>query len=129
MEKVRVELGTGSPNTITRMLDAWRGQLGERLRQLSALPDVPSSVGQAMIELWRLATEHAERVLESRFADERAALDAARAQLAARSVKPGTSAYKTPKPSAAQAQTARDLAEHVCRHPGWPNAGQPRAAR
>ena len=61
VEKVRAELGTGSPNTITRMLDAWRSKLGERIRELSALPDLPGSVGQAMVELWRLATEHAER--------------------------------------------------------------------
>lgn len=67
MEKVRVELGTGSPNTITRMLDAWRSQLGDRLRQLSALPEVPDSVGKAMFELWRLAADHA---LDSRFASE-----------------------------------------------------------
>ena len=31
VEKVRAELGTGSPNTVTRMLDVWRGHLGERL--------------------------------------------------------------------------------------------------
>lgn len=51
VEKIRAALGTGSPNTVTRMLDAWRGQLGERLRQLSALPDMPNPVGQAMMEL------------------------------------------------------------------------------
>jgi hypothetical protein len=76
VEKVRAELGTGSPNTITRMLDAWRGELGERLRQLNTLPDMPSPVGQAMIELWRLATEHVEGVIEGRFATARASLEA-----------------------------------------------------
>lgn len=113
VEKVRVELGTGSPNTITRMLDAWRSQLGERLRQLSALPDVPSSVGQAMIELWRLASEHAERVLESRFASERATLDAARAQLV-RERETWEIRLQDAETRAAQAQAARDLAEHAC---------------
>ena len=113
VEKVRIELGTGSPNTITRMLDAWRGQLGERLRQLSALPEVPGAVGQAMIELWRLATEHAEGLLESRFANERSALAAAHAQLA-RERETWELRLQAAETSVAQAQTARDLAEHAC---------------
>lgn len=29
VEKIRVALGTGSPNTITRMLDTWRSGLAE----------------------------------------------------------------------------------------------------
>jgi chromosome segregation ATPase len=114
VEKVRAELGTGSPNTITRMLDAWRSQLGERLRQLTTLPEVPSSVGQAMIELWRLATKHAEHVLEGRFADERAALAAAQTQLA-QEREHWDARLQTAETQVAQAQTARDLAEHACR--------------
>lgn len=83
VEKVRAALGTGSPNTVTRMLEVWRSQFGERLRRLRALPEVPTQVGQAMIELWRLAVEHAERTIASRLADDRAALEAAvQAQLA-----------------------------------------------
>ncbi|WP_243048730.1 DNA-binding protein [Dyella sp. RRB7] len=114
VEKVRAELGTGSPNTITRMLDAWRGQLGERLRQLSTLPEVPSSVGQAMIELWRLASDHAERSLDSRFANERGVLAAARNQLA-QERETWEAKLQTAEITVAQAQTARDLAEHACR--------------
>lgn len=113
VEKVRVALGTGSPNTITRMLDSWRGQLGERLRQLSALPDVPDPVGQVMIELWRLAVEQAERTVEARLATERATLEAAQAQLA-QEREAWESRLQIAETSVAQAQTARDLAEHVC---------------
>lgn len=113
VEKVRAELGTGSPNTITRMLDAWRGQLGERLRQLSALPEVPGTVGKAMIELWRLAISHAEEVLEGRFATDRATLEAAQTQLALQ--REGWEArLRAAETSIAQAQLARDLAEHAC---------------
>lgn len=114
VEKVRIELGTGSPNTITRMLDAWRGQLGERLRQLSTLPDVPIPVGQAMVELWRLATKHAEHALEGHFADDRAALAMAKTELA-REREDWDIRLQTAETQTAQAQTARDLAEHVCR--------------
>lgn len=113
VEKVRAELGTGSPNTITRMLDSWRGQLGDRLRQLSALPEVPESVGQVMIELWRLATEQAGRTLEGRFAREHAAIEAARTQLAEER-ESWEVRLEAAESSAAQARTARDLAEHVC---------------
>jgi chromosome segregation ATPase len=113
VEKVRAELGTGSPNTITRMLEAWRGQLGDRLRQLSALPDVPGLVGQAMIELWRLAIEQAERTLEGRFANERATLEAAQAQLAQERDN-WNARLQTVETDVARAQAARDLAEHAC---------------
>ncbi len=113
VEKVRIELGTGSPNTITRMLDAWRSQLGKRLRQLSALPEVPDSVGKAMIELWQLATAQAERTLEGRFADARATLEAAQAQLTLERESWEVRLHSA-ETSAAHAQAARDLAEHVC---------------
>lgn len=33
VEKVRATLGTGSPNTVTRMLDTWRSGLAERLHE------------------------------------------------------------------------------------------------
>ena len=113
VEKVRTELGTGSPNTITRMLDTWRSQLGDRLRQLSALPDVPGPVGQAMIELWRLAAEHGERAMEDRLASDRALLSAARAELTLER-ESWEARLQAAELSAAQARTARDLAEHTC---------------
>jgi hypothetical protein len=65
VEKVRANLGTGSPNTVTRMLDMWRNQLGTRLRELSALPGLPGPVGESMLALWQLAIEHADRVVNT----------------------------------------------------------------
>lgn len=55
VEKVRANLGTGSPNTVTRMLDMWRNQLGTWPRELSALTGLPGPVGEAMLALWQLA--------------------------------------------------------------------------
>lgn len=63
------------------MLDAWRNTLGERLREMSALPDVPDSVGQAMVDLWRLAVDHASREATADLKNERTALESARAEL------------------------------------------------
>lgn len=113
VEKVRAALGTGSPNTITRMLDTWRSQLGERLRQLSTLPELPAPVGQVMVDLWRLASEQAERALTSRFADQQAALEAAQAQLT-RERENWEAHLQAAETRIAQAQAARDLAEHAC---------------
>jgi chromosome segregation ATPase len=113
VEKVRAALGTGSPNTITRMLDTWRGQLGERVRQLSALPDVPVAVGKAMMSLWKLATEQAEQAIAGRFAKEHAALEEARGALNMER-QALISRLDAAEMERAQAQAARDLAEHAC---------------
>jgi len=113
VEKVRTALGTGSPNTVTRMLDVWRGQLGERLRQLSALPELPTPVGQAMMSLWQLATEHASQAIAGRFAEEQAALEAARNTLAAER-QTWAARLEAAKTDQARTQAAKDLAEHAC---------------
>src|SRR6185437_1208657 len=81
VEKVRTALGTGSPNTVTRMLDTWRGGLAERLQNILQLPELPAEAGQAMTALWQLAVEHAERLLQARMTEDRAALAANEARL------------------------------------------------
>lgn len=113
VEKVRAALGTGSPNTVTRMLDAWRSQLGERLRQLSALPDVPAPVGQAMVTLWQLATDHASQAIAGRFAAERAGLEAARNALTTER-QDWTARLEAAETERARTHAAKDLAEHAC---------------
>lgn len=113
VEKVRTELGTGSPNTVTRMLDVWRGRLGERLRQLSALPELPTPVGQAMMGLWQLATEHSSQAIAGRFAEERAALEAARSALATER-QDWSARLEAAETDRARALAAKDLAEHAC---------------
>lgn len=45
VERIRAHLGTGSPNTVTRMLDVWRQGLAERLQQASLLPELPGEMG------------------------------------------------------------------------------------
>lgn len=113
VEKVRTELGTGSPNTVTRMLDVWRGRLGERLRQLSALPELPTPVGQAMMDLWQLATEHSSQAIAGRFAEERTALEAARSALATER-QDWSARLEAAETDRARALAAKDLAEHAC---------------
>lgn len=81
VEKIRAQLGTGSPNTVIRMLDTWRGALATRLSQVLTLPEVPADVGQAFIEVWRLAMTHATSVANAALAHEQNALLAAQTSL------------------------------------------------
>ena len=82
VEKIRAQLGTGSPNTVTRMLDIWRGALATRLSQVLALPDVPADVGQAFTEIWLLAMAQAGSLAQVALAHEQNALLAAQSSLA-----------------------------------------------
>jgi chromosome segregation ATPase len=74
VEKIRAQLGTGSPNTVTRMLDTWRGALATRLSQVLALPELPADVGQAFTEVWRLAVTQAGSLAQAALAHEQNAL-------------------------------------------------------
>lgn len=63
IERVRTVLGTGSPNTLTRMLDNWWKALGERLseRRLSAdVPAAPPEVSEAASLVWEAALKAAQ---------------------------------------------------------------------
>jgi hypothetical protein len=81
VEKIREALGTGSPNTVTRMLEVWRGTLAQRLQEAMTLPDVPPEVGQALVEVWRLAVTHAATVARSALTEDQNALFAAQTSL------------------------------------------------
>ena len=81
VEKIRQALGTGSPNTVSRMLDIWRGALATRLGQVLALPEVPGEVGQAFAEVWRLAMAQAGSLAQAALAHEQNTLLAAQSSL------------------------------------------------
>jgi len=81
VEKIRQALGTGSPNTVTRMLEAWRGTLAKRLQEIIKLPGVPTEVGQSFVEVWRLAMAHAATIAQAALAQEQNALLAAQSSL------------------------------------------------
>lgn len=57
IDKVRAELGTGSPNTLIRMLEVWWTGLAERLaaQARADLPGVPEPVQRAMMTVWSAA--------------------------------------------------------------------------
>ncbi|QBB70743.1 hypothetical protein ELE36_10440 [Pseudolysobacter antarcticus] len=71
IEKVRAELGTGSPNTLIKLIESWWQSLAERLaaQARANLPDIPASVQQAMMTLW------SEAVISTRSTAEQALLE------------------------------------------------------
>jgi hypothetical protein len=103
VEKVRIHLGTGSPNTVTRMLDVWRQGLAERLRQVSPLPELPDEVGQAMTVLWAQALQHARTQAQQELQTEQEALQRATADLDARA------SEQTAQLAAAEADRAKAI--------------------
>lgn len=113
VEKVRAALGTGSPNTVTRMLDTWRGGLAERIQKVLHLPELPAEAGQAMTALWQLAVGHAERLLQARMVEDRAALSANEARLDEERTR-WTTTLAEAETAVAQARTRQELAEHAC---------------
>lgn len=82
IERVRAALGTGSPNTLIRLLDVWWAGLGQRLAAQEhrlALPEAPDAVAQAAAGLWSVALGHAQDTAARAVAAERDALAQARA--------------------------------------------------
>jgi hypothetical protein len=67
IDRVRMRLGRGSPNTINDHMDAWWTKLGSRLRDLpgGTFPQVPERVGQALQLHWNEALESARETLQS----------------------------------------------------------------
>ena len=58
VDRIRAFLGTGSPNTVTRLLEGWWQTLGGRLTAQQAklaLPDAPVAVVTLASQLWEQA--------------------------------------------------------------------------
>ena len=76
IDRVRMRLGRGSPNTINDHLDAWWLKLGSRLRDLPGreFPQLPERVAGSLQRLWNEALDAAHEVLQSTLARREEAL-------------------------------------------------------
>lgn len=74
VERVRLELGRGSPARVGGLLDQWWEQLAGRLRGESRLPGLPGEVAQAFIAIWQQAITLAQSVAEQSLANQRQVL-------------------------------------------------------
>lgn len=83
VERVRLELGRGSPARVGALLDQWWEQLASRLRGEARLPGLPAEVAQAFVAIWQQATVLAQGVVEQSLGAQRQVLEAERERLAA----------------------------------------------
>jgi hypothetical protein len=81
VERVRIELGRGSPARVGQLLEQWWERLAQRLKGQALLPDLPGEAAQAFAEVWRLALEHAETSARTALTEEQNALFAAQTTL------------------------------------------------
>jgi len=65
IDRVRMRLGRGSPNTIQEHLDVWWAHLGSRLRDIPGreFPELPERVARALQGLWNEALDSAQESL------------------------------------------------------------------
>src|ERR1700736_4202043 len=86
IDRVRMRLGRGSPNTINDHLDAWWARLGSRLRDLPGreFPHLPESIAPPLQQLGNEALEAARAVLQDTLAQQEARLGQQAQELAMR---------------------------------------------
>lgn len=82
VERVRLELGRGSPARVGSLLDQWWEQLSGRLRGETRLPGLPVDVAQAFVAIWQQATVLAQGLAEQSLAGQREILQEERAHAA-----------------------------------------------
>ncbi|MBF2944954.1 DNA-binding protein, partial [Pseudomonas aeruginosa] len=83
VERVRLELGRGSPARVGALLDQWWALLAQRLRGETRLPALPAEVSQAFVAVWQQAILLAQGVAEQALAERRALLETERLRVAA----------------------------------------------
>jgi chromosome segregation ATPase len=83
VERVRLELGRGSPARVGGLLDQWWARLAERLSGETRLPTLPAEVSQAFVAVWQQATHLAQGVAEQALSEQRLVLAAERERVAA----------------------------------------------
>ncbi len=83
VERVRLELGRGSPARVGALLDQWWALLAQRLRGETRLPTLPAEVSQSFVAVWQQAMLLAEGVAEQALAERRAVIEAERLRVAA----------------------------------------------
>jgi chromosome segregation ATPase len=81
VERVRVELGRGSPARVGQLLEQWWERLAQRLKGQAQLPALPGEVAQAFAQVWQLALGEAETAARMTLTEDQNALFAAQTSL------------------------------------------------
>ena len=82
VERVRLELGRGSPARVGGLLDQWWARLAERLSGETRLPTLPGEVSQAFVAVWQQAILMAQGVAEQGLVEQHQVLIAERERVA-----------------------------------------------
>lgn len=82
VERVRLELGRGSPARVGGLLDQWWARLAERLSGETRLPTLPAGVSQAFVAVWQQAIHLAQAVAEQGMSEQRQVVSAERERVA-----------------------------------------------
>jgi len=82
VERVRLELGRGSPARVGGLLDIWWARLAERLSGQTRLPALPAEVSQAFVQVWQQAIQLASGVAELSLSEQRQVVAAERERVA-----------------------------------------------
>lgn len=109
VERIRAHLGSGSPNTVTRLLEGWWAGLGPRLAKQSRIAlEAPDVVQRLVGDLWEEAIAAGREHAEAALVGERDGLEQARIALAAQQAQDAASIA-----AASQAREAADQARAV----------------
>jgi len=81
VERVRTELGRGSPARVGQLLEQWWAQLAQRLKGRALLPELPGEVAQTFAEAWRVALAHASTAAEAALTEQQNTVFAAQTSL------------------------------------------------
>lgn len=74
IERIRAELGRGSPNTVNRHLDAWWAELPKRLAP--QVDDLPGEIVELARKIWQQVLPKATELAESRLGEAASAVSA-----------------------------------------------------
>jgi hypothetical protein len=111
VERIRAHLGSGSPNTVTRLLETWWAALGQRLAARSRIAvEAPDVVQRLVGDLWEEAIAAGRELAEAALAPEREELQQARNALAAQQAQ-DAAAIAAASQAREAADQARALAE------------------
>ncbi|MBV4482626.1 DNA-binding protein [Pseudomonas khavaziana] len=84
VERVRLELGRGSPARVGGLLDQWWVRLAERLNGATRLPTLPTEVAEAFVAVWQQSIYLARCVAEQALTEQRQVMIAEHERVAAR---------------------------------------------
>lgn len=84
IERVRLKLGRGSPNTVAPMLESWFASLGQRLGLKESKPEeggMPPGVKSAMADVWTSAMAATRQIARQELVTSQVALDTEKQRL------------------------------------------------